>query len=113
HSIEGHDAFFWSAGDLAEGMARAGLSEITVTTFPTPWLFLDKLGAYWFINELFGLDLDPEERRTGHSAATIIDRNLTIRSDADHAIVDWQLLYATGVKRGRRGRSESADSPSA
>jgi SAM-dependent methyltransferase len=103
HSIEGHDAYFWSEEDLRAAMTAAGLSDVVVLALPTPWLFLDSLGAHWFVNELFGLDLDSKGATETGGGIGIIDRNLTIRSREGHAVVDWQLLYATGVQRGRGG----------
>jgi SAM-dependent methyltransferase len=113
-SIEGHDAYWWSEDDLVRCLTRAGLDDVVVVALPTPWLFLDRMGAYWFINELFGLDLDgADSDSTGDTAAvsptSIIDRHLTIRGVDDHAVVDWQLLYATGVKRGRRRESFTSE----
>lgn len=115
HSIEGHDAYWWSEDELAAALTRAGLDDVVVVALPTPWLFLDRMGAYWFINELFGLDLDgADSDSTGDTPAasptSIIDRQLTIRGVDDHAVVEWQLLYATGVKRGRRRESYTSES---
>jgi len=100
NSIEGHDAYFWSEDDLAGSLTQAGLAEVAVAALPTPWLFLDQLGAYWFINELFGLNVDPDQGSSAPTPLEIIGRYLTVRSGEAHAVVDWQLLYATGVKRG-------------
>jgi SAM-dependent methyltransferase len=100
NSIEGHDAYFWSEPELADSLSEAGLADVAVAALPTPWLFLDQLGAYWFINELFGLNVDPDQGSSTPTPLEIIGRYLTVRSGEAHAIVDWQLLYATGVKRG-------------
>jgi SAM-dependent methyltransferase len=100
-SVEGHDAHFLDEPELGAALRDAGLGEVVTGVLPTPWPFPHQRGAYWFVNELFGLGGSAgADDRAGASPEMVaqIDRYLRVRPHRSRSIVEWQLLYATGVK---------------
>jgi SAM-dependent methyltransferase len=104
-SLDGHDAHFLDESALASMLRAAGLKDVAAGVLPTPWFFPSFEAAYWFVNELFGLEFtapdDPADwdRATMAKVERTIDRRLRIRPLLGRTVVEWQLAYAIGVKR--------------
>jgi SAM-dependent methyltransferase len=100
----GHDAHFLDEGALWSTLRAAGLENVAVGVLPTPWFFPSSAAAYWFVNELFGLQFTAPDDPADWDGAAIakveqtIDARLQMRPMLGRTVVEWQLAYAIGVK---------------
>ena len=100
----GHDAHFLDEQALASTLRAAGLDNVAVGVLPTPWFFPSSEAAYWFMNELFGLQFSASDDPTEWDLASMtkvekaVDPRLRLRPMLGRTLVEWQLAYAIGVK---------------
>lgn len=92
-STTGHAGRFFSPGEAAEALRRAGFSDAHEEAVAYAWSFPSRETLVRYCTLLFGM-----ERARDGEVARALDDHFAITVDADgRAHLPWSLVYATGV----------------
>lgn len=92
HNPAGHVGYFLSNGEMARLFQTAGFQQVDEAVCSVPWVFKSKNDIAHFFKGLFGLELGESE------ISRAIDKYLNVIKTSEGYVVDWNLIYAVGVK---------------
>ena len=92
HNPDGHEGQFLVQGEASERMRKAGFRKVQETVVNVPWVFDSVSDIARFFMGLFNLQITPAE------VEQAIPEYLDIVYDGARVLVNWELIYARGLK---------------
>lgn len=97
HTPQGHDGYFIQDGEFTDMMAKTGFEPMSEDIIQVPWIFPTREAVGEFCKKLFFLETASAAEVTQGIEDSV---GLIHDSQNDRWLMNWELVYAFGKKKG-------------